>query len=133
MSRTDLLADAFTIVRNAIRAKKEEVLIPYSKVLQKIVEILKDEGYIDNFRELETASVTHKRIKVYLKYDGKKSVIRDIQRISRPGRRRYVNKKDIPSVYQGYGLAIISTSKGILSDRDARNLGLGGEVVGYIW
>lgn len=131
MSRTDLVADAFTMIRNAVMVKKEEVLIPYSKVLFKIVEILKREGYIENFREIEAP--TPKMIKLYLKYEGKKGVINDIRRVSKPGRRIYTKKKNIPSVVQGYGIAIISTSQGILTDKEARKLGVGGEVIGYVW
>ena len=132
MSRTDLIADAFTIIRNAARVKKEEVLIPYSKLLVKIMEILKREGYIENFKELDIPG-RFKMIKVYLKYEGKKSVINDIQRVSKPGRRIYVDKKNIPRVLQGYGIAIISTSSGILTDKEARKLGVGGEYIGYVW
>ena len=132
MSRTDLIADAFTIIRNAARVKKEEVLIPYSKLLVKIMEILKREGYIENFKELDIPG-RFKMIKVYLKYEGKKSVINDIQRVSKPGRRIYVDKKNIPRVLQGYGIAIISTSSGVLTDKEARKLGVGGEYIGYVW
>ncbi|MCD6583444.1 MAG: 30S ribosomal protein S8 [Candidatus Omnitrophica bacterium] len=131
MSRTDLLADAFTIIRNGIRAKKEEVIIPYSKTLLKIIEILKNERYIENFKEMDVPP--RKMIKVYLKYDGKKSAINDIQRISKPGRRIYTKRKNIPHILQGYGIAIISTSKGILTDKEARKEGIGGEVIGYVW
>jgi small subunit ribosomal protein S8 len=131
MGRTDLLADAFTMIRNAVRARKEEVLIPYSKTLQKISQILKEEGYIENFKEIDTPSF--KMIKIYLKYENKKSAVSDIQRISKPGRRIYVGKKNIPQVLQGYGIAIISTSKGIVTDKQAKELGVGGEVLGYVW
>ena len=132
MSRTDLIADAFTIIRNAARVKKEEALIPYSKLLVKIMEILKREGYIENFKELDIPG-RFKMIKVYLKYEGKKSVINDIQRVSKPARRIYVDKKNIPRVLQGYGIAIISTSSGVLTDKEARKLGVGGEYIGYVW
>ena len=132
MSRTDLIADAFTIIRNAARVKKEEALIPYLKLLVMIMEILKREGYIENFKELDMPG-RFKMIKVYLKYEGKKSVINDIQRVSKPGRRIYVDKKNIPRVLQGYGIAIISTSSGILTDKEARKLGVGGEYIGYVW
>ncbi|MCD6229106.1 MAG: 30S ribosomal protein S8 [Candidatus Omnitrophota bacterium] len=131
MSRTDLLADAFTMIRNAVRAKKEEAIIPHSKILLRIIEILKSEGYIENFKEMDVPP--RKMIKVYLKYDGKKSAINDIQRISKPGRRIYAKRKNIPRIFQGYGIAIISTSKGILTDKEARKEGIGGEVIGYVW
>ena len=131
MSRTDLIADAFSMIRNAIKARKEDVLIPYSKLLVKISEILKDEGYLENFKEIETPS--YKLIKVYLKYKKKKNVIMEIKKVSRPGRRRYVDKDNIPRICKGYGIAIISTSQGIFTDKEARKVGVGGEVLGYIW
>ncbi|RKY41191.1 MAG: 30S ribosomal protein S8 [Candidatus Omnitrophota bacterium] len=128
----DLIADAFCTIRNASRAKKEETLIPYSKLLIKIMEILKRERYIENFKELDIPE-KYKMIKVYLRYEGKKSVINDIRRVSKPGRRIYVDRKNIPYVLQGYGVVILSTSLGILTDKEARRLGVGGEYIGYIW
>lgn len=131
MSRTDLIADAFTIIRNATQAKKEEVFMPYSNLLFKVCEILKNQGYIANFKEAETEG--YKQIKVYLKYDGNKSVISQIKKVSTPSRRIYRKKDDIPSALQGYGLAIISTSEGIFTDSQAKEKGLGGEVIGMVW
>jgi len=131
MSRTDIIADSLTIIRNASMVKHEEALIPYSKALLGVMEILKDEGYIDNFKELDAEAI--KRIKVYLKYENKKTVITKIKKISKPGRRIYVEKTNIPYVCNGYGVAVISTSKGILSGKKARSLGVGGEVICYIW
>lgn len=131
MSRTDLIADAFTIIRNAARVGKEDAFIPHSNVLAKICQILKDNEYIINFKEAETKSF--KQIKVYLKYDGKKSSISQLKRVSRPSRRIYKKKDEIPSVLGGYGLAIISTSKGILTGKAAKKESLGGEIVGMIW
>ncbi len=131
MSRTDLIADAFTIVRNAILTHREEVVIPYSKPLMKIMSIIKEEGYIENVKELDNPN--YKTIKVYLKYNKKKNAISGLKKISRPGRRHYVGKDNLPRVYRGYGVAIISTSQGIVTDKEARNLGLGGEVIGCVW
>ncbi|MCF7873263.1 MAG: 30S ribosomal protein S8 [Candidatus Omnitrophica bacterium] len=131
MSRTDLIADAFTIIRNATRANKEEAFIPYSNSLSKICEILKDNEYIANFKEAETKSF--KQIKVYLSYDGKKSSITQIKRVSRPSRRIYKKKDDNLSVLGGYGLAIISTSSGIITGIQAKTKGLGGELIGMVW
>ncbi|MCF7870702.1 MAG: 30S ribosomal protein S8 [Candidatus Omnitrophica bacterium] len=131
MSRTDLIADAFTIIRNATRAYKEEVFIPYSNILSKVCQILKEHEYIANFKETETKSF--KQIKIYLKYDGKKSFISQIKRVSRPSRRIYKKKDENFSVLGGYGLSIISTSKGIFTDKQAKNEGLGGEVIGMVW
>ncbi|MCF7874650.1 MAG: 30S ribosomal protein S8 [Candidatus Omnitrophica bacterium] len=131
MSRTDLIADAFTIIRNATRAYKEEVFIPYSNILSKICQILKEHEYIENFKEAETKSF--KQIKVYLKYDGKKSLISQIKKVSRPSRRIYKKKDENFSVLGGYGLSIISTSKGIFTDKQVKKEGLGGEVIAMVW
>lgn len=131
MSRTDLVSDVFTIIRNAARARKEDTYIPHSKLVLKICDIFKKEGYLENFKEVDLENF--KKIKIYLKYDGKKSAIRQIKRVSSPGRRVYAKKKDIPSVLGGYGFAIISTSKGMFTDKEARAKGLGGEVIGMIW
>ncbi|MFA5007754.1 MAG: 30S ribosomal protein S8 [Candidatus Omnitrophota bacterium] len=131
MSRTDLIADAFTIIRNAARVKKEDALIPYSKVLLRICEILKREGYLENFKEVDLESF--KNIKVYLKYDGKKSVLSEIKKVSKPGRRIYVKKEKIPLVLRGYGISLISTSSNILTGKEAREKGIGGEYIGKVW
>jgi len=131
MSRTDLIADVFTIIRNAVKVKKDDALVPYSNVVLKICEILKREGYLENFKEVDLGHF--KNIKVYLKYDGKKSVISQIKKVSKPGRRIYVNKLKIPSVLNGYGIALISTSQGILTDKEAKEKGLGGEFMGRVW
>ena len=131
MSRTDLIGDAFTIIRNAIGVKKDEAFIPYSNILLKICEILKNEDYLENFKEIDTGSF--KKIKVYLKYDGKKSAIEQIKRVSTPGRRVYVAKKNVPQVLQGFGVGIISTSSGIFTDKQTREKGIGGEFIGMVW
>lgn len=131
MSRTDLVADALTIIRNASRSKKEDTVIPYSNMLNGIVDILKREGYIENFKVLDAGST--RNIKVYLKYKGKKSAITQLKKVSRSGRRIYADKKNIPNVLSGYGTAIISTSKGIISNTEAKKIGIGGEVICYVW
>ncbi|MCF7870029.1 MAG: 30S ribosomal protein S8 [Candidatus Omnitrophica bacterium] len=131
MSRTDLIADAFTIIRNAARANKQEVFIPYSNNLSKICGILKDHEYIANFKEAETKSF--KQIKVYLRYEGKKSAITQIKKASRPSRRVYKKKDENLSVLGGYGLTIISTSSGVLTGSQAKKEGLGGELIGMVW
>ncbi len=131
MSRTDLISDAFTVIRNACRAKKEDAYIPLSKSILKICEILKKEGYIENYKEVEVG--TFKKIKVYLKYDGKKSAITQIQKISKPGRRVYTKRTTIPSALRGYGVTIVSTSAGVFTDKEAREKGVGGEVMGMVW
>jgi len=132
MSRTDLIADAFTMIRNAMMAKKENVDVPASGTLKSILEILKKENYIDTFKLVEDKK--QGVLRIYLKYiAGGRSAIRDIQRVSRLGRRIYVKHDKIPSVLRGKGLAIISTPKGIITDKQAKELGTGGEVIGYIW
>ncbi|HIE35627.1 MAG TPA: 30S ribosomal protein S8 [Candidatus Omnitrophica bacterium] len=131
MSRTDLVGDAFTVIRNGVKVKKESVLIPYSKLLLNICELLKKEGYIENFKEVEVG--TYKQIKVYLKYEEKKSALNQIKRVSKPGRRIYLKRKEIKPVLSGYGLAIVSTSLGVLTGKEAREKGVGGEIIGVVW
>jgi small subunit ribosomal protein S8 len=123
MSRTDLIADAFTMVRNAIMAKRENVDIPSSSTLKSIMEILKRESYIDTFKPIEDKK--QGILRVYLKYVSGKSAIRNIKRISTPGVRVYVRTVKVPSVLRGRGLAIISTSKGVMTDKEARDLKVG--------
>ncbi len=131
MSKTDSIGDAFTIIRNAVRVKKEEATLVYSKPVLEICRILKQEGYLDNFKtvDLERFQV----IKVYLKYDGKKSLLSQIKRVSKPGRRVYRKGKEIPQALGGYGITIVSTSAGIFTDREAKDKGVGGEVIGMVW
>jgi small subunit ribosomal protein S8 len=131
MSRTDLIADTFTIIRNALMVKKENVDAPASKITASIIKILKEEHYIDNFKLIEDKK--QGILRIYLKYVGAKPAIRNIKRISRPGLRAYVRREKIPVVLRGRGIAIISTSQGIVTDKKARELGIGGEVIGYVW
>ena len=131
MSRTDLIADAFTVMRNAIMAKKENVDFPASKMLSSIMDILKKEGYIDDFKPLEDKK--QGILRVYLKYVNAKSAIRNIKRISKPGLRVYKESKNIPSILRGRGLAVVSTSKGIITDKQAREQKAGGEIIAYVW
>ena len=131
MSRTDLIADVFTIIRNAIRIKKDTVDLPASGNIKSIMAILKKNEYIDNFKLIEDKK--QGVVRVYLKYIAGKSAIRNIKRVSKPGLRVYVRGKKVPTVLRGRGLAIISTSKGVITDKEARELGVGGEVIGYIW
>ena len=131
MSRTDLIADVFTMIRNASMAKKENLDVPASNTIRSILEIFKNEGYIENFKLIEDKKQGMARI--YLKYIAGKAAIRNIKRISRPGLRIYVKHQKVPSVLRGRGLAIISTSKGILTDKQVKESGIGGEIIGYIW
>lgn len=131
MSRTDLIADVFTIIRNAIMIKKGAVDLPASNNIKSIMAILKKNEYIDNFKLIEDKK--QGLVRVYLKYISGKSAIRNIKRISKPGLRVYVKGKSVPSVLRGRGLAFVSTSKGVLTDKEARESGVGGEIIGYIW
>jgi len=131
MSRSDLIADSFTIIRNATMIKKDTVDIPASNIFKSILGILKKEDYIENFKLIEDKK--QGILRVYLKYTAGKSAIRNIKRISRPGLRNYCKHKKVPIVLRGRGLAIISTSGGIMTDKEAREKSLGGEVIGYIW
>jgi len=131
MAITDPIADALTIIRNGSMVKKESVDMPASKIIKSILEILQKEEYIDTFKSIEDKK--QGRLKVYLKYISGKPAIINIKRISRPGLRIYVNKEEIPRVLRGKGLAIISTSSGLVTDNQARQQGIGGEVLMYIW
>lgn len=131
MSRTDLIADVFTIIRNAALIKKDTVDLPASGNIKSIMAILKKNEYIDNFKLIEDKK--QGVVRVYLKYIAGKSAIRNIKRISKPGLRVYVKGKKVPTVLRGRGLAIVSTSKGVITDKEARELGVGGEVIGYVW
>ena len=128
MSCSDPIADALTIIRNGIQAGKNEVQFPHSKIKEGVCEVLKDEGYLSRVEVMDTKPA--RTIKVALKYseDGE-SVIHNIKRISKPGLRTYNGKKELAPVLQGYGIAIVSTNKGILSDRVCRQMNIGGEVL----
>jgi small subunit ribosomal protein S8 len=130
--RTDLISDTLTMIRNASRVRKENTDVPKSKLNLAILEILKREGYISNLKVLDSQKL--KLIRVYLSYDNQgKPAISGLKRISKPGLRRYVGKDKIPHVLNGLGIAIISTSRGIVSDKEARQLNTGGEVLLYAW
>ena len=132
MSMTDPIAHMLTKIRNAIIANKTEVEIPSSKVKARIAEILTEEGYIKKYELVPDNK--QGILKLYLKYDDHaKSVIANLQRVSKPSRRVYVATDEIPSVLSGMGIAILSTSKGVMTDRAARQAGVGGEVICYVW
>lgn len=131
MSITDPIADLLTRIRNAVNAKHESVEIPASKEKLEIVRILKEEGFILGY---STSSDAKKVITVNLKYGAnKQKVISGIKRISKPGLRVYAEVDKLPRVLNGLGIAIISTSYGVLTDRDARKKNVGGEVIAYVW
>jgi small subunit ribosomal protein S8 len=133
MSMTDPIADLLTRIRNAQKARHESVSIPRSKIKVGIVSILKSEGFVEGYID-EADKGPQGNLKVFLRYNGKAGgVIRGLKRISKPGRRVYVGKKDIPRVRDGLGLVILTTPRGLLTDLQARQAGVGGEVVCHVW
>ena len=128
---TDPIADFLARVRNGARAQQPEVLIPYSKIKAEVARVLKEECYISDY-SVDT-SAAHPRIKVINKLVDRSSAIAGLRRVSRPGLRRYVGADEIPRVLGGMGLAILSTSRGILSGREARKQKVGGELLAYVW
>lgn len=132
MTMTDPIADMLTRIRNANTVGHETVEIPASKMKKAIAEILKEEGYIADFEMIEDDK--QGMIKVTMKYgSNKERVISGIKKISKPGLKVYAKANEVPKVLGGLGIAIISTSKGIVSDKEARKLGVGGEVICYVW
>jgi small subunit ribosomal protein S8 len=130
--KSDPIADMLTRVRNASRAEHEKVDIPASRLKIRLAEILKDEGFIKNFRVLEDGK--QGTLRVYLKYgQGNEKMISGLVRVSTPGRRIYVGHDEIPSILGGMGVAMLSTSRGVVTDREARKQKTGGEVLAYVW
>ena len=127
MNLTDPVADFLTRIRNSIRARHQKLDVPASKLKAEIARILKEEGYIANYKPTEENG--QKVLRVYLKYVGSEKIISGIVRVSRPGRRIYVTKDKIPTILGGMGVAILSTSAGVMTDRQARAAGQGGEVL----
>src|ERR1700758_2643467 len=128
---TDPISDLLARVRNAAAAQKPELFVPYSKIKAEVTRILKDEGYITDY-SVDTEAA-HPRIKITNKLANRTSAIAGLRRVSRPGLRRYVGVDEIPRVLGGMGLAILSTSRGILSGREARKQKVGGELLAYVW
>lgn len=134
MNITDPIADMLTRIRNANSSKHKTVDIPASNMKLGIAEILLKEGYIKSFEEMKDDTTAQGMIRVTLKYDEKGTrVIDGLKRISKPGLRVYASKEELPKVLNGLGIAIISTSKGLKTDKEARELGIGGEVLAYVW
>ncbi|MEI6438158.1 MAG: 30S ribosomal protein S8 [Candidatus Omnitrophota bacterium] len=131
MAVTDPVANMLTIIRNALKVRHETVDVPASKLLEKILHIFKQDGFIEDYRLLKDNK--QGVLKVYLKYENKKPVITGLKRVSRSGLRVYADNTEIPRVLSGLGKAVISTSKGIIDDKEARKLKIGGEVLCYIW
>jgi small subunit ribosomal protein S8 len=130
MSMSDPIADMFTRIRNAQRVDKETVAMPSSKLKVAIAAVLKDEGYIDGFH-IKTES-GKPELEVQLKYYAGRPVIERLERVSRPGLRVYKGRNALPQVLNGLGVAIVTTPKGVMTDRRARQAGIGGEVIGYV-
>ena len=129
---SDPIADLLTRIRNASRAEHEKVDIPSSKLKVRITELLKEEGFVKNFRLIEDSK--QGVLRVYLKYGpGNEKMISGLVRVSRPGRRIYVGKDEIPAILGGMGVAILSTSRGVMTDRESRKQQVGGEVLAYVW
>ncbi len=130
---TDPLADMLTIIRNANKAKFEKADIPSSRLKVSVANLLKREGYIKNFKVL-SGDNNKKTLRIFLRYDEQNQpIISGLKRVSKPSLRIYSRENAIPSVMSGMGLAILSTSKGVVTDREARNLHIGGEVLCFVW
>jgi small subunit ribosomal protein S8 len=131
MARTDFVGDFLTVIRNAARAHHEKISVPASKLTLKVAEILKDEGFVESVKGFSDGNKQF--VRIHLKFIGKKPAIQGIRRISTPGRRWYVACDDIPKVQGGLGISIVSTSKGIFTDRKARQEKVGGEIICKVW
>ncbi|MFA6600098.1 MAG: 30S ribosomal protein S8 [Candidatus Omnitrophota bacterium] len=131
MARTDFVGDFLTVIRNAARARHEKISIPASKMTLRIAEILKEEGFVESVKGYTEG---HKAfVRIHMKYLGKKSAIQGIKRVSTPGRRWYAACGEIPKVQGGLGISIVSTSRGLTTDRKAREEKIGGEVICKVW
>jgi len=129
---SDPIADLLTRIRNASRAEHEKVDVPASRLKTKIAELLKEEGFIKNYRLIEDTK--QGILRIYLKYAaGNEKMNSGLVRVSRPGRRVYVGKDKIPSILGGMGVALLSTSRGVMTDRESRKQQIGGEVLAYVW
>lgn len=134
MSMTDPIADYLTRIRNAANARHSKVDIPSSRLIREMTRILQEEGYIQSFTMIEDQQKRQDLIRIYLKYDqNRKCAISGLKRISRPGLRRYAGAAELPRVLNGLGIAIVSTPKGILTEKKARKANVGGEVLCHIW
>ena len=137
MSFNDPIADMLTRIRNAVRAEHPQVSMPSSKMKVAIAKILAEEGFISGYEVTENENSAYKTLTLGLKYVGKRrtkrSVITNLERVSLPGQRIYAGKDEIPYVLSGMGISIITTSKGVMTGRDAKRLGIGGEVVCKVW
>lgn len=128
---TDPIADMLTRIRNACQAGHRRVDIPVSKFKVEMARLLRENRYIQEFAVLDDGR--HGLLRLYLKYDGEQPVIHEVERVSKPGLRRYVKAREVPRVKNGLGMAILSTPRGLMSDRDARRARMGGELVAVLW
>ena len=131
MAMTDPLGDMLTRIRNGQQAKKDSVLSPASKLRARVLEVLQREGYIRGFSDDATGA--HPQLRIELKYFEGQPAIQHVARVSKPGRRQYVGSKEVPKVQGGMGTTIISTSRGVMTGHEARQAGVGGEVVAHVW
>lgn len=133
MARSDFIGDFLTAIRNAAQAKKDKLTVPASILTVRVAEILKEEGFVDNVKPFTEG---HKNfVRIHLKYlpRGKKSAIQGLKRISKPGLRRYLGYQEIPKVLGGLGVTILSTPRGVMADKQARELKVGGEILCSVW
>ncbi len=137
MSVNDPIADMLTRIRNAVMTGKSVVAMPSSKLKIEIARILKEEGFISSYEEVEAENTVQKVLRLQIKYVGerreRRPVITSMERVSRPGRRVYTRKQDIPWILSGMGIAILSTPKGVMTDKRARQVGVGGEILCKVW
>ncbi len=132
MTISDPIADMLTRIRNAVTVRHDSVLVPASRIKVSIAKILKEEGFINDYEVIR--GKPHRVIKIHLKYSDKKEpVLSGLERVSKSGLRVYVHRKEIPRVYGGLGIAIVSTSKGVMTGQQARRQGIGGELLCYVW
>ncbi|AFZ52142.1 30S ribosomal protein S8 [Dactylococcopsis salina] len=133
MPSTDTISDMLTRIRNACMVQHETTVVPFNKMNRNIARVLKEEGFIDSYEEVGEG--LKKQVLISLRYQGRnrKPIIKKLQRVSRPGLRVYSNHKELPRVLGGIGIAIVSTSSGIMTDREARKRRIGGEVLCYVW
>nr|YP_009396655.1 ribosomal protein S8 [Vertebrata australis]ARW65841.1 ribosomal protein S8 [Vertebrata australis] len=129
----DIVSDMLTKIRNANLAKHQIVQVPYTKLNANIIKVLQNEGFIYQYEEIKQNFRKYIIISLKYKEKNKKSVITELKRISKPGLKVYTNHKEIPKVLGGIGIAIISTSKGVMTDKNARQIGIGGEILCYVW
>ncbi|MBI5397661.1 MAG: 30S ribosomal protein S8 [Verrucomicrobia bacterium] len=133
MNLTDSIADMLTRIRNAAAASLEEVVVPHSKLKSEVARILKQEGFVRDFEVEKEKDSAHKQIRITLKYSAKGPVIVGLKRISRPGLRVYVGSDDIPRVLSGMGVSVLSTSRGLMTGREAKQQKVGGELLCTVW